>query len=120
MGSRKLRESRATRGSPSILPQPSARRPRSAGRRRSSRTVATHIAAAEVPVAVALTSDNQTIVTIYRVGRIGAFERKDMELLPGRYTIVGSRSGFRDVRRELMVMPGQTPPPVAIQCEEPI
>jgi tetratricopeptide (TPR) repeat protein len=87
---------------------------------RQIETVASLIAAAEVPVAVALTSDNQTIVTIYRVGRIGAFERKDMELLPGRYTIVGSRSGFRDVRRELMVMPGQTPPPVAIQCEEPI
>ena len=87
---------------------------------RQIETVASLIAAAEIPVAVALTSDNQTIVTIYRVGRIGAFERKDMELLPGRYTIVGSRSGFRDVRRELMVMPGQTPPPVAIQCEEPI
>jgi eukaryotic-like serine/threonine-protein kinase len=78
------------------------------------------VAAAEVPVAVALTSDNQTIVTIYRVGRIGLFERKDMELLPGRYTIVGTRSGFRDVRRELTVLPGQVPPPMAIRCEEPI
>jgi hypothetical protein len=83
-------------------------------------TVERLIKAAEVPVAVALTSDNQTIVTIYRVGRIGMFERKDMELLPGRYTIVGTRSGFRDVRRELMVLPGQAPPPVAIRCEEPI
>jgi tetratricopeptide (TPR) repeat protein len=83
-------------------------------------TVERLVAAAEVPVAVALTSDNQTIVTIYRIGRIGMFEHKDMELLPGRYTIVGTRSGYRDVRRELMVMPGQTPPPVAIQCEEPI
>ena len=78
------------------------------------------VAAAEVPVAVALTSDNQTDVTIYRIGRIGLFEHKDMELLPGRYTIVGSRSGFRDVRRELMVLPGQVPPPIAIRCEEPI
>ncbi len=78
------------------------------------------VAAAEVPIAVAITSDNQTDVTIYRIGRIGVFERKDMELLPGRYTIVGTRSGFRDVRRELMVLPGQVPPPVAIRCEEPI
>ena len=73
-----------------------------------------------MPIAVALTSDNQTDVTIYRIGRLGLFERKDMELLPGRYTIVGTRSGFRDVRRELTVLPGQVPPPVAIRCEEPI
>jgi hypothetical protein len=83
-------------------------------------TVNSLVHASEVPIAVALTSDNQTIVTIYRVGRIGTFERKDMELLPGRYTIVGTRAGFRDVRRELTVLPGQPPPPVAIRCEEPI
>jgi tetratricopeptide (TPR) repeat protein len=88
--------------------------------RRQIETVNALVTAAEVPVAVALTSDNQTDVTIYRIGRIGLFEHKDMELLPGRYTIVGTRSGFRDVRRELMVLPGQMPPPVAIRCEEPI
>jgi eukaryotic-like serine/threonine-protein kinase len=88
--------------------------------RKQIETVEALVAAAEVPVAVALTSDNQTEVTIYRIGRIGLFERKDMELLPGRYTIVGTRSGFRDVRRELMVLPGQVPPPVAIRCEDPI
>ena len=43
----------------------------------------------------------QTEVSIYRVGRLGAFDRKDVELLPGRYTVVGMRAGFRDVRREL-------------------
>ena len=78
------------------------------------------VESAEVPVAVSLSSDNQTDVTIYRIGRLGTFDRKDMELLPGRYTIVGTRSGFRDVRREVTVLPGQTPPPVAIRCEEPI
>ena len=78
------------------------------------------VESAEVPVAISLSSDNQTDVTIYRIGRIGMFDRKDMELLPGRYTIVGTRSGFRDVRREVTVLPGQTPPPVAIRCEEPI
>jgi eukaryotic-like serine/threonine-protein kinase len=78
------------------------------------------VESAEVPVAIALTSDNQTDVTIYRIGRIGMFDRKDMDLLPGRYTIVGTRSGFRDVRREVTVLPGQKPPPVAIRCEDPI
>ena len=88
--------------------------------RRQIETVSALVAAAEVPVAVALTSDNQTDVTIYRIGRIGLFEHKDMELLPGRYTIVGTRAGFRDVRREVMLLPGQVPPPIAIRCEEPI
>jgi eukaryotic-like serine/threonine-protein kinase len=88
--------------------------------RRQIDQVTAMVESAEVPVAIALTSDNQTDVTIYRIGRIGMFDRKDMELLPGRYTIVGTRSGFRDVRREVTVLPGQTAPPVAIRCEEPI
>ena len=68
------------------------------------------ITAAETPQRVALTSDNQTDVTVYRVGRIGTFERKELELLPGRYTVVGMRAGFRDVRRELTLLPGREAP----------
>jgi hypothetical protein len=78
------------------------------------------IAGAETPMRVALASDNQTEVTIYRVGRLGAFERKDMELLPGRYTVVGVRPGYRDVRRELTLLPGSAAPTLVIRCEEPI
>lgn len=78
------------------------------------------IAAAEKPVQIALASDNQTEVTIYRVGRLGAFEQKSMELLPGKYTVVGSRKGYRDVRRELTVLPGSPPPVLEIRCEDKI
>jgi tetratricopeptide (TPR) repeat protein len=78
------------------------------------------VAAAETPLRVALTSDNVTDVTIYRYGRLGSFERKDVELLPGRYTVVGVRAGFRDVRREITVLPGRESPAVVIRCEEPI
>jgi hypothetical protein len=78
------------------------------------------IADAETPMRFALASDNQTEVTIYRVGRLGAFERKDMELLPGRYTVVGVRPGYRDVRRELTLLPGSAAPTLVIRCEEPI
>jgi len=53
------------------------------------------VAAAETPLRVALASDNVTDVTIYRFGRLGSFERKDVELLPGRTTVVGVRAGFR-------------------------
>jgi hypothetical protein len=83
-------------------------------------TVEQLLAAAETPLRVALASDNVTDVTINRVGRLGSFERKDVELLPGRYTVVGVRAGFRDVRREITLVPGREAPTVVIRCEEPI
>ena len=75
---------------------------------------------AETPIRVALDSDNATDVQIYRVGKLGAFDHRDVELMPGRYTVVGTRSGYRDVRREISLLPGAPPPVVVIRCEEPI
>jgi tetratricopeptide (TPR) repeat protein len=75
---------------------------------------------AETPVRLVIASDKLTDVTIYRVGNLGAFDRKDMDLLPGRYTVVGTRAGFRDVRREITIMPGSAPPDLMIRCEEQI
>ncbi len=76
--------------------------------------------AAETPIAVALASDNATDVQIYRVGKLGFFEQKNVELMPGRYTVVGTRQGFRDVRKELTLLPGTPPPTLVVRCEEPI
>ncbi|MGH8136179.1 MAG: hypothetical protein ACRER4_07505, partial [Steroidobacteraceae bacterium] len=76
--------------------------------------------AAEKPVRLRLESDGQTSIAIYHVGQYGTFERRDFELLPGRYTVVGTRTGFRDVRREVTLMPGATPPAVVVKCEESI
>jgi tetratricopeptide (TPR) repeat protein len=87
---------------------------------RQVETVERLLTAAETPLRVALASDNVTEVTIYRVGRLGSFDRKDVELLPGRYTVVGQRAGFRDVRREITLVPGREAPTVVIRCEEPI
>ena len=87
---------------------------------RQIETVDRLLVAAETPLRVGLTSDNLTDVTIYRVGRLGSFERKDVDLLPGRYTVVGVRPGYRDVRREITLLPGRDAPAVAIRCEEPI
>lgn len=87
---------------------------------RQVETVERLVVAAETPLRVALASDNLTQVTIHRVGRLGSFERKDVELLPGRYTVVGQRPGYRDVRRELSLLPGSEAPTVVIRCEEPI
>lgn len=75
---------------------------------------------AETPIRVALTSDNATDVQIYRVGRLGVFDQRDLELLPGRYTVVGTRNGFRDVRKEFSLLPGAPAPVLVVRCEDPI
>jgi tetratricopeptide (TPR) repeat protein len=82
--------------------------------------VAEWLARAEVPVAVTLVSDNATAVTIRRVGELGVFERHSMSLAPGSYIVVGTRAGYRDVRREMTIAPGSTPQPFLIRCEEKI
>jgi tetratricopeptide (TPR) repeat protein len=72
------------------------------------------------PVMLALESDNATEVAIQRVGFFGAFERREVTLKPGKYTVTGKRSGFRDVRREITVAPGQMEQTIVIRCLEPI
>ena len=78
----------------------------------------TLIAGASEPVPVVLTSDAATNVTISQLGALGKFSRKEVQLRPGRYVLIGSRDGHRDVRRELDVTPQM--PPVEISCQEAI
>jgi hypothetical protein len=75
---------------------------------------------AATPLTVPLVSDNVTDVTIYKVGRMGNFMRKEVSLRPGTYIVVGSRPGFRDVRLEFRVAPEIEMEPVIVQCEEQI
>ncbi len=72
------------------------------------------------PVQATFESDNLTEVVVYKVGRLGAFDRRTLDLRPGTYTVVGSRRGYRDVRQRLEIAPGVQPQPVAIRCEEKI
>jgi tetratricopeptide (TPR) repeat protein len=78
------------------------------------------IRAASTPAEIILRSDNETSVVIYRIGRFGQFLEKKMSLLPGSYTVVGSRPGYRDVRKTLKVQAGNNPITIDIRCEEPI
>ena len=73
---------------------------------------------AAVPVELVLFSDNATAVVIQKVGVLGSFERRALQLRPGRYVIVGSRDGCRDVRMEILLEAGL--PPVTVRCEERI
>jgi tetratricopeptide (TPR) repeat protein len=76
--------------------------------------------ASQSPIRLRLESDGQTQVAIYRVGQYGSFATREVELLPGRYTVVGTRSGFRDVRHEVVLPPGAPSASVVVRCEEPI
>jgi tetratricopeptide (TPR) repeat protein len=78
------------------------------------------IDAADSPLPVVLLSDAMTEVVIYKVGRLGTFERRELQLRPGTYTVVGSRRGYRDVRRTLEVRAGTAPLPLTVKCEAPI
>ena len=75
---------------------------------------------AATALTVPLISDNVTEVSIYKIGRLGNFMRKEVNLRPGTYVAVGSRPGFRDVRLEFRVAPEIEMEPVIVQCEEQI
>jgi hypothetical protein len=72
------------------------------------------------PVAVILESDGETEIVVHKVGRLGTFTQKRLELRPGTYTVIGTRQGFRDVRRQLVIQPAAAPPPLVVRCEEEI
>jgi tetratricopeptide (TPR) repeat protein len=72
------------------------------------------------PVRLSLVSDNRTQVTIPNVGSFGSFARRDIELKPGRYTVIGTRDGYREVRRDITVSPGEEYLTVNVSCSEPI
>jgi hypothetical protein len=75
---------------------------------------------ASTPIAVRIESDQFTEVTLYRVGALGQFAAKSVELRPGTYTAIGSRDGYRDVRRTFTVVPGRDLPSISVICNEPI
>lgn len=75
---------------------------------------------AATPLTVHFVSDNATQVSIFRVGQLGTFATRELQLRPGSYVAVGSRPGFRDVRLEFRVAPELEAEPIVIKCEERI
>jgi tetratricopeptide (TPR) repeat protein len=71
-------------------------------------------------VRVAITSDESTEVSVTQLGELGTFRLREVELPPGRYTVIGRRDGFRDVRLELDIAAGQQAAQLAVQCTERI
>lgn len=75
---------------------------------------------ASTPVPVIINSDNMTDIVIYHVGRMGTFFSKEITLKPGKYTIVGSRKGFRDIRTIIEVDSEKSKNQLLVECREPI
>ena len=76
------------------------------------------VARGSTPVPLVIDSDNETEILIQKVGTFGPFLRHELKLRPGRYVIVGSRDGYRDVRDEILLQADTEP--VEIRCTEPI
>ncbi|MGH8322712.1 MAG: hypothetical protein ACRETD_02765, partial [Steroidobacteraceae bacterium] len=72
------------------------------------------------PVRLSMVSDNATAVAIPSIGQFGTFAKRDIELKPGRYTLIGTRDGYRDVRRDITIAPGQESRTISVSCSDPI
>jgi eukaryotic-like serine/threonine-protein kinase len=70
-------------------------------------------------VRLSLVSDGLTQVSIPEVGSFGGFSRRDVELKPGRYTVIGTREGYREVRRDVTLSPGQQAQTINVTCYDP-
>ena len=103
-----------------ILGEASAIEPAGPRLRKQIADLTATIDAYSTPVRATFESDSLTEVVIYRVGKLGTFQRRDLELRPGTYTVVGSRRGYRDVRRTLVIEPGVEPQPLNVRCHEAI
>jgi len=57
-------------------------------------------------VPVVITSDGKTHITIYRVRKLGKSKKFSLNLRPGKFKVLGVRSGYRDIMRWIEVPAG--------------
>lgn len=75
---------------------------------------------ASIPIKVTIQSDNLTEISIYKVGSFGKLTEKKLTLRPGHYTIVGSREGYRDVRKKVVITAADQLIILNVKCKETI
>ncbi len=78
------------------------------------------IALASTPLPLFINSDGLTEIRVSTVGQLGTVQSKTLTLRPGRYTLIGSRRGYREVRQQVIVAPGKPMPKVTLICTEAI
>lgn len=78
------------------------------------------IAQARIPLPVVVLSDNKTDITVYQTSHLGVFMKHELALVPGTYTVVGRRPGYRDVRQAFTLSGGMAPVTIHLTCDERI
>ncbi len=76
------------------------------------------ISTARIEIPVTINSDGKTEVTVRRHAALGKVTNKVVYLIPGRYTVVGQRLGYRDVREDLVILAGKPSPILEIASTE--
>ncbi len=103
-----------------LLRQASTISPRGAVLAKQLATLETLLQQAGAQIQLTLRSDGQTEVTLRRVSRLGQFQEKVLTLRPGNYTVIGSRNGYRDVRRSFTLNHDSVAFDIDIVCNEEI
>ncbi len=75
---------------------------------------------ARIAVDINFESDNITEVNLFKVAKLGTFERMTLQLYPGHYVISGSRKGYRDVQKEITVNSTTSNGTIHIVCNQKI
>jgi len=83
-------------------------------------TVKNILKQSKLPINMEISSDDLTSISIFRVGDIGRFISKNMQLKPGEYTLIGSRNGYRDVRKVVTLIPGSKNNKIQVMCVEKV
>lgn len=76
------------------------------------------ISTARIEVPVTINSDGKTDVTVRKHAALGKVTNKVVYLIPGRYTVVGHRLGYRDVREDFVILAGKPIPALEIASTE--
>ncbi|MCW8932108.1 MAG: hypothetical protein OQL19_17985 [Gammaproteobacteria bacterium] len=79
-----------------------------------------NIEKASTLIKVTILSDTKTDVSMYKVAQFGKISEKKIQLRPGKYTIVGTRAGYRDFRKTIQITANDQGYLVNVQCRERI
>ena len=76
------------------------------------------LARREMPVTIR--SNGKTNITVRKHAALGKVISQVVYLIPGRWTLVGERAGYRDVREDLVIIAGKPIPDITIASTEKI
>ena len=69
-------------------------------------------------IRLVVVSDGKTRIRFVPGQDFGKFTRKTFELVPGSYSLVGTRTGYREVSLRLDINPGDSPREVRVVCTD--